>query len=431
MDAASTTSAASAPRVPGEHFAIATVFLVAGALGLVWIAPDLAAGNFLAPRVGAVTHLFTLGWLTITIFGALTQLIPTSLGTPICSARLARLAAWALALGVVALDTGIVAQATGPLAAGVLLVIAGVLMAVGNFAVTLRRARTRDVTWAAIAIAIAYLVIVLGFGAVLAHNLHTGFVAAHRVRLTAAHLHLALIGWVLLVIVGVSTRLLPMFLMAHRVEHTANRVAVALLAVGVALLATGLALSRPVITWPGAVLVYAGFIAFIVQVVAFYRGRTRRKVDAGMAFARMGVIFLAAGAVLGGVLLVAGHTRGRLATAYIVTVLLGGLVLFVTGFSYKIIPLLAWTARFSGRSGPGPMPMAGDLFSARVALVHGTLTAVAVLGMLVGIAAASASIVADGAVLYACAILIYAWQVARIRWGTPTPRAALPTSPQP
>src|SRR5690606_32181045 len=70
-------------RLAGEHFAAAMVFLIAGCAGLVWVAPLLASGLYLSPKVAGVTHLFTLGWLTTTIFGALYQLLPVALGAPV------------------------------------------------------------------------------------------------------------------------------------------------------------------------------------------------------------------------------------------------------------------------------------------------------------------------------------------------------------
>ena len=80
---------ASAPplALPGSHFAAALLFWTLGAAGLVWIAPDLAAGIFPLRRVVAVTHLFTLGWVTTSILGALCQLFPVVLGQPVRSIR--------------------------------------------------------------------------------------------------------------------------------------------------------------------------------------------------------------------------------------------------------------------------------------------------------------------------------------------------------
>src|SRR5688572_26779770 len=78
---------ANAPpfRLPGEHFAAALTFWGVGALGLIRVAPDLAQGLFPLPRVIAVTHLFTLGWITTSILGALYQFLPVALRVPIRS----------------------------------------------------------------------------------------------------------------------------------------------------------------------------------------------------------------------------------------------------------------------------------------------------------------------------------------------------------
>ena len=81
------TPAADSIRLAAEHFAASILYLMAGAAGLVWIAPELATGAYASPHVAGVTHLFTLGWITTTIFGALAQLLPVALGAPIRSYR--------------------------------------------------------------------------------------------------------------------------------------------------------------------------------------------------------------------------------------------------------------------------------------------------------------------------------------------------------
>ena len=89
--AASTMTTAAAPRsasdlslrLAAEHFTASTIFLLAGSVGLFWIAPLLAAGLFPERQVAAVTHLFTLGWITTTMLGALYQLLPVALGAPV------------------------------------------------------------------------------------------------------------------------------------------------------------------------------------------------------------------------------------------------------------------------------------------------------------------------------------------------------------
>ena len=412
----------------GEHFAAATLYLLLGAVGLVWIAPDLANGNYLAPHVAGVTHLFTLGWLTLTIFGALSQLLPVALGAPIRSVRAGHAAFWTLAPGIAVFACGVAENSTALLGGGVTLVAVGILLAVGNVAATLRRGQTHDVTWSAIAIGISFLASTLAFGLVLADNLHNGFMAAERVRILAAHLHVATVGWALIVVVGVSNRLLPMFLLSHGADVRWSRRALTLLALGVATLAVGLVVQRKPVAWVGAVLLDAGLAAFLWQNYAFYRVRVRRRLDIGMRFARASLPFFVASGVMGPVLLALGSTHTRLATAYIVTGFLGGFVLFVTGFLYKIVPLLAWTARFGGRIGQGPVPMAADLFSAPVARVQLPVTVAGVLLLLAGIAATSPLVARTGTVLFLCGVLLFVSQIVRIRWGIPAAFRSPPPS---
>jgi hypothetical protein len=96
-------------RLPAEHFVAALVWLALGALGLVAIAPELAAGAYLTPRVAAVTHCFTLGWVTTSttsIFGALYQIFPVALGVGAHSTRVGHLTFWTLQAGILCLVAG-------------------------------------------------------------------------------------------------------------------------------------------------------------------------------------------------------------------------------------------------------------------------------------------------------------------------------------
>jgi len=403
----------------GEHFAAATLFLLAGAIGLVWIAPDLARGDYLSPHVAGITHLFTLGWLTLTIFGALSQLLPVALGAPIRSERVGHIAFWMLAPGIAMFACGVADSSSVLVGIGVTLVALGILLEVGNIGATLVRGHTHDVTWSAIAISITFLTSTLVFGLILADNLHTGFVAAERVRILTAHLHVAIVGWALIVMVGVSNRLLPMFLLVHGADTRWSRRALILFALGVPTLATGLVANWIPATWTGVVLLDTGLGAFVWQAYTFYRVRVRRNLDIAMRFVRTSVPFFAVSGVTGPVLLALGVTHTRLATAYIVSGLLGGIVLFVTGLLYKIVPLLAWTARYGGQIGRGPVPMAADLYSARVARAQLVLTVSGVALLLAGIAATSPLIARVGTSLFLCGIVLFAFQFVRIRWGTP------------
>jgi hypothetical protein len=411
------TPATASPRLAAAHFAAATLYLLAGSIGLVWIAPDLAAGAFLAPRVGGVTHLFTLGWLTTTIFGALSQLLPAALGAPLRSTRAAWASFWTFVPGAGLLAAGVTASSLRLLVPGVLLLMTGIVLALGNLVATLARSRARDVTWAAVALALGFLASTLVLGMVLAHNLHTGFIAGARLRVMAVHLHVALVGWALLMIVGVSHRLLPMFLLAHGADTRWTRRSLAALSTGLVVLAAGIAAGRMPVEWAGALLLAGGVGCFLRQAREFYRARVRRQIDPGMRFAATALAFLGTSALLGVAVLADGAAHPRLATLYVATGLLGGIVLYVIGFFYKIVPLLAWTVRYRGRMGDQAVPAVAELYSARLAHLQLGLMAGGVLILAAGIAAGSAAAARGGGLLFLGGVLVFLAQLGRVAAG--------------
>jgi hypothetical protein len=399
-----------------EHFAAAILYLIAGAAGLVWVSPELAIGNFASPHVAGVTHLFTLGWLTITIFGALYQLLPVALGAPIRSARLGHASFALLAPGAGLFAAGVASSSLPLHHAGVGLVGIGVLLGVGNVAASLPRARTRDVTWAAVLLGISFLTLALGLGIVLLHNLHTGFIASARIRVLAIHLHVAIVGWALIMIVGVSHRLLPMFLLAHGADTRWTRRSLLLLSTGVTVLAAGLGLTSAAGTWIGAVLLAGRLGCFLRQAQVFHAHRIRNRLDPGLRYVGTATGFLAVSALVG-LLVLARPLNGRLATMYVLLGLLGGIVLYVTGFLYKIVPLLAWTVHYRGRMGHGPVPTVADTFSAPLAHVQLGLMATGVVLLSGGTLLGADHVTRCGAVLFLGAILIFAAQLGRIAAG--------------
>lgn len=412
-----TTPAGPSIGLAAEHFAAAMLYLVAGGMGLVWIAPQLAAGAYLSPPVAAVTHLFTLGWLTMTIFGALNQLLPGALGAPIRSVAVGHAGFWSFAPGVGLVAAAIATSSDSLRHAGLALVAAGVVLTGGNVIATLSRARVRDVTWAAVALGISFLASALVLGTVLLHNLHTGFIAAARIRVLATHLHLAIAGWALIMMTGVSHRLLPMFLLAHNADTRWTKRALGLLASGVTVLAIGLLGQSAAATWLGALLLAGGVACFLRQAFAFYRARMKPSIDIGMRFAATALLFLAVSTVLGLALLGTGIDHPRLATAYVATGLLGGILLYVIGFFYKIVPLLAWTALFRGRVGREPVPTVAELFSPRVAQVQLAVMALGLTLLGGGIGAGSVHVTRGGAVLFLGGILLFLGQIGRVALG--------------
>lgn len=421
-------------RLPGEHFAAALFFLCVGSLGLIWIAPELAAGLYLSPHVAGVTHCFTLGWLSMTIFGALYQLLPVALGVSIRSERAGHLSFWTFAPGVALFASGVAFSSVDLRYTGIGLITIAIVCLLINVGLSLRRVAKRDVIWAAVTTAISFLTVTLLLGALLARNLQTSFLGDARIRVLTTHLHVAMLGWVLVMIIGISHRLLPMFLLAHTARTQWTRRALAFVAPGVVVLGCGLATNHRIagvsISWVGVTLVEAGVVCFLRQAWLFFRARKRPRLDAGLRHAAVALIFLGCAAILAPVVMLSGMDARRLDTSYVLLGLLGGLSLYVVGQFYKVVPFLAWMARFHDDMGKRRVPTVAQLYSSRIAHTDLLLFVLGIVGMFAGVLTGMADIVRGAACLFALGVALFISQIIRVAFGTSfgvaTPAPSIP-----
>lgn len=403
-------SAAAAPpaSLPGLHFAAALVFLLAGAAALPAVAPRLAAGAFLMPGVVATTHLFTLGWITTSIMGALYQFLPVATGEPIRWQRLAYATLPLHATGLAAFAAGLARGQHALMLSGAAVMSFGVLVFVVNLAATLQRARRRDVTWWALACAALYLGVTLVLGVALTGNLRWGYMGAGRLASIGVHLHVALAGWVLLTMIGVAHRLLPMFLLSHGASDRWARAAVALVAGGAGVLTLLHHAPRLLGHWLPAALIGMGCAAFLLQAREYFVHRRRRVLDAGMRLAAAALVLLAGAMVLA--LPVLAGASLRLGVAYVMTALLA-ITLFVAAHYYRIVPFLVWYHRFGPLAGRRPVPLVSELFSQRAAGAAAALLAAGAVVLAGSVALGWPAVAAGGALLFTCGALVVCTQM--------------------
>lgn len=395
-----------------EHFATALLWLLLGAAGLVAGAGDLAAGNFLAPHLLAVTHVFTLGVLTTTIYGALNQFFPGALGIEIRSVRVAHWT-WILhTAGTAALVTGFWFWRPALLGAGWLLLFAGVFGSSWNLLPQRRKAPRgllvgRYVSAGHIALGTAMLVALARIGNSL------GWWPADRMAVIASHFHLAVFGFVVFTAVGVGSWMLPMFLLAARAPTWPLRWIGPVGLAGLALLTIGALGGWSLVTTTGGTLVLGSALLYLLQLGLYFRHAERRPMDPAMAHVALGVVHFAVAVVLGATIL-AGNTSVRSWTTYGLLAIVGWLVLLVVGVLYKILPFLAWMNLFGPRAAQAGAPKQEDLTSTAMVRLSLALLALGVWGLAGGTMAGHRPLVLAGASLFLAGVLAVLGQYVRI-----------------
>lgn len=434
---------ANAPSVtlPLQFILTGIVALLLGMAGLVW-RPELLATYHYNQYVIALTHLFVLGWICSVVMGAVYQLVPVALETRLHSERLARWQFVFHAVGFAGMvwmfwrwDLKQVGHFASALALGV-----------GLFAYNIARTLARVPRWNVVAGAVATALFWLGFAVFAglcvaaakcayesAANLPpTSFLGAMLAALQAAagfvkrfdqmsvmhaHAHLGVLGFFIMLIVGVSYKLVPMFTLSELQSRRRAAWSVVLLNVGLAGLFVTVLLRNP---WKlaFALVVMAGLALYGLELRAILSTRKRPALDWGLRTFLTAVSLLAPLSVLAVVLSWPGLPltpfTGQLENLYGVLALLGVVSLAILGMLYKVIPFLVWFGRYSREIGRRKVPSMGDLYSHRLQAVGYWLYLAGLATVCAGTVLGHANGVRSGAVLLTTSVAVLAVNVAKM-----------------
>ncbi|HKV86065.1 MAG TPA: hypothetical protein VJN88_16045 [Ktedonobacterales bacterium] len=341
---------------------LATGALASAIFGLMapFVAP-LALVAYNEPRVLALVHIVTLGWLTMTIMGASLQLAPVILRSGLHARRLAFTLYPMFVVGVTALVCGFWFQR------GVLLIVGGsvIVATVAHYVVimgaTLARAASRPLTAWYLTAAIGYLCVVVSLGLTAALDLQFDFLPTGFARLLLAHITIGVIGWLTCTLLGVSYTLVRMFALVHNHTDRLGRLIFALLNVGVVGLAASSACD---VRWGkalcGGVLVVAVWM-YAYDYWRMLRLRQRRVLDTTQRHASVAVVYLTCVLPLAVGAAVFGCHRTGILMALALSVFVGWLGQTAIGYLYKIVPFLVWQSRYAPLVGKTKVPLMRDL----------------------------------------------------------------------
>lgn len=355
------------PRLlPILYFGVAHAAL-ALAFAAVAVDPHAFAGFFYHPRMLAVVHLVTLGWITSSILGALYLVGPIALRVTFRAGGADYTAFGLVVFGVSGMVTHFwiaehsgMAWSAATVAAGI--VLAGVRMLPALFRSAVPKAVTTHV-------ALAFLNIggAATLGILIAFNKIDPFLPGSVLTNVYAHAHLAAIGWAAMMVVGVAYRLLPMVLPAEMPKGPTLWATAVLLQAGVIGLFVSL-LGRS--SWTGlwAIVIVAGFAAFHAHVAWMVRHpRPRppaiRTPDPAVLHAMSAFASLAVTCGLGLWLAFADTSEATLkgAMAYGTLGLVGFLGQMVVAMEGRLLPLFAWYWAFANTGSKGPVVSPHDM----------------------------------------------------------------------
>ena len=385
--------------LPAVCLALATLNLNVGLLLALYAARDIET-FFYQPRVLAVTHTVTLGWISLAIIGVLYRFLPALTKHQIRWPWLARIQVAMFLIGALGLVSHFWIGHLNGMAwsAGVLLL--SILLLLVCLLPSLLAAPQYDATVIGIGVALLSFLGVATLGLLYAIDKVHPFLGGSVLSNIAAHAHLAVLGWVTLMICAVSYRMVTAFVLPEQVLPTPARQQVLSLSALVPALVLAILLRHWLVT-PLALLTAGSLVWYASIIIRLLRTR-RMAIDWSIRHVQAALVHLGAAAACGLAFVlgvdVGGRLGAHLAVAYGVLGLLGWVSNFILGMGTRLAPGLAAASGFTPR----------PLVSPRMQAVMFSCFNVGVLAIAAGALANAPRLLNSGIVLTLCTTLLFA-----------------------
>jgi len=327
---------------------------LAGAFAVVAVDPAGIAGFFYHPRMLAVVHLVTLGWIGGSVLGSIHIVGPLALRTPLRASRADLAGFAAFTVGMLGMVSHFWLDTPSGMAWSAGLASLAFLRASVRVLPRLARAPIPTAVKVPVGLALLNVLVAAALGVLLGVNKLSPFLPVSHLQAVLAHAHLAALGFGTLMVMGAGYRLLPMILPAAMTRGRGPLVSALFVEAGVLGLAASFFLGGR--GRAGFALVSAaGVFLFLAHVVAMLRDarpappeRPRPDLPRAQALVALACLALATLCGLALVLVPALDASSPLGLAYGALALVGFLAQMVVAVQQRLLPLAAWLWAFAG-----------------------------------------------------------------------------------
>ncbi|WP_367916199.1 cytochrome C oxidase subunit I [Leadbetterella sp. DM7] len=382
---------------------------------LLLFSTDAVGAHYFNPHTLAVTHTMALAWGTMIIYGASHQLLPVLVEGKLDSDLLAYLTFGFSAVGIPVLVFGFYVFDMGlPAQTGAVLINIGVVFYVLNVWASSFKSDQRNVhAWFVIAAAL-WLLVTTFFGLLLVCNFSLPVFDRNSVEFLSVHAHLGIIGWFVFMVIGVGSRLIPMFLIS---KYTNDKVLWLIFALmNLALISfSGLYLCD----FPVG-LFYIPIACGLVAVFLFgrhcylaYRVRIRKSVDQQVKTSLISVaqMLLPILALVIALFFLPGDKFPQAALVYGFCIFFGWITAIILGMTFKTMPFIVWNRVYHNKAHQAKTPAPKELFNERIykGMLYSYLAGFII--FIAGIISLNPVVLKTGALALVLAAVLYVYNV--------------------
>lgn len=409
------TERAPSPTLVVPYFVFSAMAFLTFSVLLFFSIPELSL-HFMNPKILSLTHIAALGWISMIIMGALYQLVPVIFETGLYSQKLGK-------YNFIIFGTGILGMGWSfwtmhflnwLFVFGGLVFLSFIIFSFNIFKSISRSAKSHFAGKLVLS-AIFWLLSTGLLGFLLAINYTFPFLKQDQFNLLKTHAHFGMIGWLFFLVMGVSSVLIPMFLVSHDLKDGFLKKALYLCNFALLLVSIDWMVFAGTQWMPMYLLIFFfGFSYFLRYILDSFRKKLR-KLDIGMKHTMISFVFLLIPIVLAGFLSLSGWMElpdfNQLIIPYGLSIFIGFFSNLILGQMYKTLPFILWLHRYKHLVGKKEIPMPKDLYSESLAQWQYYIYLLAVLFFALGFLFKMAFLQYSGAVLLIVTAFLFNFNV--------------------
>ncbi len=325
-------------------------------------------GAYFAGKMLAITHLAVLGWSTMIVLGALYQLVPVVFAAGLFSEKLASVTFWSFAVSIILLVYAFWTNAfTTTLLYAASLMFSSLALFGLNILLSKKNGK-QNIQSNFVTAAVFWLLLTALLGLLISFNFRYNFFTQIHLNYLKIHAHLGLIGWFVSLIIGVSSTLIPMFLVSHQLDHKKLTYSFYLINIGLSLLTLDWWFLHGSFFIPVYWLaISAGVIFYLMFVREAYLKRLRKDLDTGMKYTMISVLTMLAPILISLLIMLKADFGNsfqlRATTLYGFSIIFGLITPIILGQTYKTLPFIIWLHKYKEYVGKYKTPLPKDLYS--------------------------------------------------------------------
>lgn len=375
--------------------------------------------HYFQPKILAITHTMALGWGTMIILGASHQLVPVLIEGRLYSLKFAYASFVLAATGIPLLVYGFYVFNMGwPAQWGAMLINAAILAYLINLAFSIAKSKKESVHAVYVFTAALWLLLTTIVGLLLVCNFSTVILSTDSLHYLPFHAHLGMIGWFLLLVIGVGSRLIPMFLISKYSNTKLLWVIYALINGGL-LIFIIFFLYFPEIPFyfiPVASILFA-IILFGYYCYSSFKQRIRKQVDKQIKISILSVIMMLLPFILLVIIigwLLVGTVPAQWVLLYGFLFFFGWITAIIFGMTFKTLPFIVWNKVYHLRAGFGKTPNPKELFSSKIFRAMVLAYQAGCIFFIIGTYLSNLYLLHLAAALLILAALLYNWNVFKV-----------------